>query len=119
MIELLVAHLLDSGLVKGNDYPEALAQIFAYISSTGLQQQIAFDDNYPLTKVMKVNDVIKVFDPVNPENNVASLYSEQNRQVIVEAAADALDAITYGRRATTKAEAESAWREVLGNSFRV
>lgn len=119
MIELLIAYMFDNGLIKGNDYPEALAQIFAYINSTGLRQQIAFADNYPLTKIMKVNDFVKVFDPVNPENNVASLYTEQNRQAIVEAAADALDAITYARRATTKAEAETAWREVLGNSFKV
>ena len=54
---------------------------------------------------------------MNPENNVAHGYDETHRRRIVEAAEDSLEALAAARYATTKGEALSYWREVLGASF--
>jgi len=117
LIELLVAHLFDSGL-DGSNYPEALLQVFSYIVRTGLTKQIVFTDNYPANAVSASKEPIRIFDPVNPENNVARQYSESDRLAIVGAAEDAVDAIAYARRATSKGEAVAAWQTIFGSSFR-
>jgi hypothetical protein len=119
MIELLVAYLYDREMLAKGDYLEALTGFFSYIARTGLKERIIFTDYYPTSEVKNSSDPIQIFDPVNPDNNVASMYNEQGRQAIVQAACDAMDAITYARRATTKGEAESIWKEVLGPSFKV
>jgi hypothetical protein len=119
MIELLVAHLYDRGALPRGNYVEALTTFFSYVARTGLKEKIIFTDYYAASQVKDTNNAIQIFDPVNPENNVASQYTEQQRQAIVEAAGDALDAINYARRATTKGEAESSWKEVMGPSFKV
>lgn len=119
MIELLVAHLYDKGALRCGNYVEALTAFFGYVAGTGLKEKIIFTDYYPASQAKDTGQPIQIFDPVNPENNVASQYTEQQRRAIVEAAGDALDSINYARRATTKGEAESAWKEVLGPSFKV
>ena len=64
------------------------------------------------------NDSIVIMDPVNPENNVANLYTEAQRGLIVDAAQDALDALNEAHTAATKKHAVQMWRLVLGSSFR-
>jgi len=118
MIELICAHLADDGLDMA-DYPRALERVFAYLVSSGLREQIAFTDNYRLSEVsVPVDAPIRVVDPVNPENNVASRYSVTDRAAIVEAAHDALDALLEAREADTKGRAVACWQDVLGPSFR-
>ena len=117
MTELLLAHLFDRGL-DGSDYAAALFEFFAYIRRTGLKERIIFTDNYAASSVGKTDAPIQIFDPVNPQNNVASQYTETNRLAIVEAAEDAADAIAFARRATTKGDAVEQWQLVLGSNFR-
>lgn len=118
MTELICAHLVDNGLDM-SDYPRALERFFAYIVSSGLRQQIAFTDNYKPSQISVPADVpIQVIDPVNPENNVASRYTEADRRMIVEAAHDAMDALLEARESDTKGRAVSCWQDVLGPSFR-
>jgi hypothetical protein len=119
MIELIVAHLNDKGLLPKGNYIEALLSVFDYIARTELKERIIFTDYYAASAVKVSTDPIQIFDPVNPDNNVASLYTEKERIAIVEAAREAIDAINWGRRATTKADAVSAWKDVLGPSFKV
>lgn len=119
MIELLCAHLADGGL-EMSDYPLALQRIFAYIVSSGLKRRIWFEDYYDAGSLPSTsNAVIEIFDPVNPKNNVAAKYSDADRQRIVDAARDALDALTEARYATTQGRAVTMWQVVLGASFRI
>jgi tRNA nucleotidyltransferase (CCA-adding enzyme) len=118
MVELLCAHLADNGLDM-SDYPLALQNFFTYIVTSNLGKRIYFGDYYNQTVLPKSSvSVIEVFDPVNPENNVSAKYSETDRRQIVEAAADALDALTEAHYATTKGRAIALWQEVFGSTFR-
>jgi hypothetical protein len=117
MAELLLAHLFDNGF-NGVDYAQALFDFFAYIRRTGLKEPIVFTDHYPKAAIGDSSAPIQVYDPVNPENNVASQYTETDRQILVEAAEDAADAIAFARRATTKGDAVDNWQMIFGTSFR-
>ncbi|MGH3782534.1 MAG: CBASS oligonucleotide cyclase [Pseudonocardiaceae bacterium] len=119
MAELVCAHLLDEGLVTFNDYIGAMDGFFDWVVRTGLSERVAFTDYYaaavlPSTWV----GVIEVFDPVNPDSNVARLYDDDNRKRIVLAAEEALDAITEAGYATTKNQAVECWQVVFGDRFR-
>ncbi len=117
MIELLWAHLADSGLPLG-DYPDALERFFTYIVKTELGERISFTDHYSASKLPgPTSNAIEVFDPVNPENNVAINYTAEGRARIVSAAGRALDALGEARYALTKGEAVECWQDVLGPSF--
>jgi hypothetical protein len=85
-----------------------------------LKDRISFTDNYTVDKLPKERKhVIEIFDPVNPENNVASMYNESSRLKIVSAAHDAMDAIHEAKFATTKTRAVDLWQQVLGSSFKI
>lgn len=116
MIELLWAHLADSGITL-NDYPEALRQFFSYIVTSELKRRITFADFTTPSTTGTAGDAIQVIDPVNSENNVAQNYTVADRQRIIEAAGRALDAIGDAMWATTKSDAVDCWQEVLGPSF--
>lgn len=116
--EMIVAHLADSG-VDMSDYPTALEKVFAYIVKSQLKKRIAFTDYYPASKLPgPTGTPIEVFDPVNETNNIGKSYSEWDRRRIVEAAEEALDALSEARFATTRGRAVARWQEVLGPSFR-
>lgn len=117
MFELLFAHYADS-TEDLTDYPEALRQFFLSIVTSELKQPIWFSDFYDQNKLKPLDDQpILIYDPVNPENNVTSDYSDYDRRTIVDSAEDALEAITYAQHATTQAEALSCWKDVFGSSF--
>lgn len=116
MIELILAQMVSKGL-KLNDYPEALAEIFAYIASDNLESPIVFSDNYDPSLCAEATDVIHIWDPVNYENNIAKKYTDQQRRDIVDAALDAGDAIDSALRAHSKTEALRYWRKLFGSSF--
>lgn len=116
MIELIVAYLADGGLDLV-DYPEALAAVFAFIGTDQFKSIIAFADNYSPSSCPATDYPIRIWDPVNCENNVAKLYTEAQREKIIDAALDAGDAIDSALRAPTKGETVSYWRRVFGLSF--
>jgi tRNA nucleotidyltransferase (CCA-adding enzyme) len=116
MAELLVAHLTDGGL-NLSDYPDALAEIFAYLAKTDFKCLIAFPDYYSKGTCKPNSDAIQIWDPVNCENNVAKLYTATQRSTIVEAALDAGDAVDSALRATTKGETIRYWQKLFGPSF--
>jgi hypothetical protein len=117
MIELICAHLADSGL-EMSDYPRALERFFTYIVKSQLWEQIAFTDFYAASSLPgRSTSEIEILDPVNSENNVAGLYDRSHREQIVEAAHDALDAITEAAYADGKGRAVELWKTILGPSF--
>lgn len=119
MIELLCAHLLDMRK-RFDDYPLALQSFFAYVVQSSLNERIAFNDYYQPSKLPKADGApIQIFDPVNPDNNVAGTYTDSERKVIVEASYDALDALSEAHHSDTKGRAVDLWKEVLGPSFGV
>jgi len=118
MIELLWAHLADDGLDLG-DYTMALERFFVYIVKTGLEEQVAFTDNFSVSEIpARANAAIEVLDPVNFDNNVAVHYGIGDRARIVAAAQAALDAINDARFAPTKGRAVELWQTVLGPTFK-
>lgn len=118
MVELILAHLSDKGQ-RFDDYPAGLEAFFDYILTTDLQERIAFTDYYVASKLPTSTDaVIEIFDPVNPENNVAQRYTEGNRQAILTAAEEAADALAEASFADTKARAVERWQSVLGRSLK-
>ncbi|GIK84216.1 MAG: hypothetical protein BroJett025_08380 [Patescibacteria group bacterium] len=117
MVELICAHLVDKGLEPSN-YIEALQSFYAYIVRTGLKEPIYFGDYYNPKSITLTDLPIQIYDPVNPENNIAHKYTELNRQLIVSSAVTALNAITTAANSTTQAEAVSMWQKVFGPTFR-
>lgn len=118
MIELLWSRLAAAG-VPLTDYPTALEEFFTYIVKSGLKQRLFFTDHYSAASLPATNTgVIEIFDPVNPDNNIAKNYAEADRQAIVTAAHEALDAIGEAKYATTKYEAVECWQDILGKGFK-
>lgn len=119
MVELLVAHCVDRGIVSLSDCPHALEALFSYIVKTGLEERIAFTDYYPARRLPgPTGAAIEIFDPVNPANNVAEKYTAADRDRLVRAAEEAADAISEAYYATTKARAVQCWQVVFGPAFR-
>ncbi|BEM85471.1 hypothetical protein SME41J_47950 (plasmid) [Serratia marcescens] len=116
MIELIMAKLLDDG-VDFSNYPEALQAFFTYLVTSGLRDRIVFEDNYPSSDVGTLSDLVQIIDPVNPDNNVARLYTQRNVDAIIDAAMDAGDAIDAALYAPTKQLTVNYWQKVLGSSF--
>lgn len=117
LTELLVAHIADGGAPL-SDMPSSMEAFFRYVVTSGLEQRVAFYDYYAASKLPPpTSDAIEVFDPVNPENNVAAGYSTTDRANIVSAAEDALDALAAGRYAQKKGRAVESWRQILGPGF--
>lgn len=118
MAELIVAHLADTG-TSCSDHTDALTSVFDYIVESGLSERIAFNDNYEARELPRATGAaIEIFDPVNPNNNVANHYTDRDRLRIVNAAEAALDAITEAGFATTKGQAVACWQVVLGTTFK-
>ncbi len=119
LVELIVAHLFDHNRLTIDDYPLALKQFFDEIASGLLDEPIIFSDYYKPDSVPKLDDIVKVFDPVNQMNNVALDYDRANLNCLVDAALIAGDAIEAAHYAPTKHEAVNYWQEILGNTFKV
>jgi tRNA nucleotidyltransferase (CCA-adding enzyme) len=119
MAEMICAHLSDIG-TNFTDYIKALETFFVYIIKSGLKERISFTDNYAKEQLPSPSGAaIEIFDPVNPDNNVASSYITEDRDRIVEAAKDALDAINEAQYATTKGRAVDCWKRIFGPSFNI
>ena len=116
MIELILAHLADSGHDL-SDYPEALQKFFTYVAESNLRQLIVFTDYYNAATVGTVAETVKIIDPVNARNNVCKLYTTAQADAIVDAAMDAGDAIDAALHAPTQQETVRYWQKVFGSAF--
>ncbi len=116
MIEMIVAHLADTGLDL-SDYPEALQHFFTYVATSDLRKRIVFADYYDPNTVGQLAAPVQVIDPVNKLNNVSRLYTREHADMIVDAAIDAGDAIDAALAAPTKQETVRYWQKVFGTTF--
>jgi tRNA nucleotidyltransferase (CCA-adding enzyme) len=116
MLELIVAYLADHGTPL-DDYPEAMAVVFNFIACDAFQTVVAFDDYYDPSVCTATMAPIRIWDPVNCENNVAKQYTAEHRSKLVAAAMDAGDAIDSALHAVTKADTLRYWRKVFGPTF--
>jgi hypothetical protein len=116
MTELILAHLADAGC-KLNDYPEALAAFFNFLVTDAFRTTIAFSDYYHPSACSADGEPVRIWDPVNCENNVAKLYTDENKSVILDAAMEAGDAIDAALHAVSKGETLRYWRKVFGTTF--
>lgn len=116
MIEMILCKLCDDGM-DFTDYPEGLQHFFTYIALSDMRELISFDDYYRPNEIGQFSEPVQIIDPVNPENNVANLYTTADADKIVDAALEAGDAIDAAMNATTKSKAEYYWQNVFGPSF--
>lgn len=117
MVELVLAKLFDKkAFLKNDDYPEIMLGFFDYISKTDFGETIYFLKH--ADKPRPCGDAVRVFDPVNSDNNVARKYGKNDRDVIVEEAMNAGDAVEAALKAPTKELTAHYWRKVFGSSFR-
>lgn len=116
MIEMIVCKLADEGVAL-NDYIEALASFFNYMVTDEFRTSVVFDDYYAPNSCAATKDPIRIWDPVNCENNVAKLYTEQNCRKLLDAAMDAAEAIDSALYSTTKGETIRYWQKVFGPNF--
>jgi len=118
MIELILSKLVD-GDMDCSDYVEGMQSFFTYVSKTNIRELIAFTDYYNVSELRNYPEPIKIIDPVNAENNAASLYTNHQADLIVEAALDAGDAIDAAMFATTKEKTIYYWQKLFGPSFSI
>lgn len=118
MVELIMAKLIDDGK-DFSDYPEALQHFFTYVANSNINDLISFTDYYPRSQVGSHTERVKIIDPVNPKNNAAKLYTNQQAKAIVDAAIDAGDAIDAALAATTKEKTVYYWQKVFGQTFQI
>ena len=116
MIEMILSRLCDANL-NFADYPEALQHFFTYVARSDLRERIVFTDYYRAGSIGQFSEPVQIIDPVNEDNNVAKLYSNNQADAIVEAALEAGDAIDADLSAPTKSETLRYWRKVFGSSF--
>jgi len=116
MIEMILAHLCDQGK-DFSDYPEALQHFFTFVAQTDMRESIIFTDYYKQSSVGAFTEPIKIIDPVNAENNAGKLYTDQQADLIVDAALEAGDAIDSASAALTKQETVRYWQKIFGTTF--
>lgn len=117
MIELIVSHLADKRKICLDNYVESLADFFNFIVRGGLDSAIVFDDYYRASDIGGEYAPIRIFDPVNPQNNVAAAYTQGDKDFLVTECGKAADMIDAAIYAPTKGKAEEYWRKVFGSAF--
>ncbi len=116
MVELIVAYLADNGSPL-DDYPRALQKFFAFVATDDFETAIIFDDYYDTSECKSTEEPIRIWDPVNCDNNVARRYTMYNKEKLVDAALDAGDAVDSALRTINKSETVRYWQKVFGPTF--
>lgn len=117
LIELIWCHLVDTQNLP-ESRTDAFAKFLSFILRTRLEEKIIFTDYYQISAV-KDDDKspVKIYDPVNPENNVGKNLTEPERIKIIEETQIAFDALSMACAAYTKGKAVENWQKILGSSF--
>lgn len=117
LIELIWCHLVDTQNLPESRI-DAFAKFLFFILRTRLEEKIIFTDYYQISTVKDDgNSPVKIYDPVNPENNVGKNLTDQEKAKIIEEAQIAFDALSMATSAYTKGKAIENWQKILGSSF--
>lgn len=117
LIELIWCHLVDTQSLPESRI-EGFAEFLSYVLRTQLKKRIIFTDYYKLTGVKQDNaSPVQIYDPVNPENNLGSGLTDQERLKIVSESQNAFNALSLATEAYTKRDAVENWQKILGSSF--
>lgn len=112
-IELILAYLLDrDGPTQSIE--KRFREFLGYISQMELNERIDFPENEGKLK-MAFTDPVVIVDPVNPENNVASRITKDEKKKIVELALTAYETAFYA----SAQDDLDAWKEIFGNRFKI
>lgn len=110
-IELIMAYVLDNEGASGT-IEARFRRFLLYIAQSGLQEPISFPEN--ADSVSTFTDPVVIVDPVCGSNNVAARITEEERLMIVEAAASAWETANFA-----SAENDNAvWKEIFGRGFK-
>lgn len=117
LIELIWCYLVDTQNLPESRI-DAFAKFLSYVLKTRLEEQIIFTDYYKLSDVKNdTGSLVKIYDPVNPENNVGKNLTEQEKAKIIEESQAAFDALGMACSDYTKGRAIEYWQKILGPSF--
>jgi len=118
-IDLIWAHLVDHGL-SVEDYRDGLEGFFAWVTRTGLHEQVVALDFQEADRVPERSGLpVVILDPANLTNNVASSLTDDDRSRIVAAAARTLDVLCESRYAAAEPDVTASWQETFGSTFGV
>lgn len=116
LIELIWAHIADTEGIS-NDIVTALQQFYRFIINTELNETIIFTDYYSSDEVTAESNIVNIFDPVNPENNVGASLDIFKKELIIDEADDALGNLSHAVQASTKTTVISSLKQIFGTSF--
>lgn len=117
LIELIWAHLVDNEEIP-DSFCDGFPYFFKYILKTRLEETIVFSDNYSPSKVsVSKSDKVRVYDPVNPENNVAKTITAGDYEKILKKTQEAMNVLMMATCAPSRTKAIELWRRLLGTSF--
>lgn len=110
-IELIFAYLQDQkGASQGIE--QRLRDFFLYIAQSGLKDLVRFPENKGT--IPAFTDPVRIIDPVNNSNNVASRITDDERKEIVAAAKEAWETLHF---ADTEDDGEIL-KELFGPRFK-
>ena len=118
LIELIWCHLVDT-ITVSPDHQEALLAFFAYVERSRLETRISFNDNYRPSEIQQCTDLVQIYDPVNPANNVGASVTRADRDILLRRAEDALDTVAAGSAAYSKGRGVESYQRVFGSAFNV
>lgn len=116
VLELLTAHVINAHGVMPS-IEEGLLRVLVYMAQSGLRDRIAFSG--AIGAFPKTEQVVRVYDPTNNENNAAGRITETERAEIVSAASRAAETLNRAQWRREKGDTLAAWQTVLGTPFRI
>lgn len=117
LIELIWAHLVDTEEIP-DSYCDGLPLFLKYILKTKLKEAIIFSDNYSPSRVTSnSSDIVRIYDPVNPENNAGKTITAGEYSTILQKSQEAMNVLMMATCAPSKAKAIEQWQRILGTSF--
>lgn len=117
LIELIWAHLIATEEIPAS-YCDGFPIFFKYILTTKLKEPIVFSDNYSPSEVThNSSGIVRIYDPVNPENNAGKTITSSEHLTILQKSQEAMNILMMATCAPSKAKAIDQWQRILGASF--
>jgi tRNA nucleotidyltransferase (CCA-adding enzyme) len=116
VLELVVAKCVDLGFIS-QSLNGCFMEVLNYIERTRLRERITFENFYNLNQVKPNRDVYQIWDPVNPENNIANDFEEQHINHFVLGAKEAMEYTKKAQKSKDEQEILLFLKNVFGDTF--